>query len=260
MRLPHFSSRTKFLASGLLLALGLFFLWYSAFRPGKTVYAPETPAETALDEAPKGSDEVTLPEGDETLPAPSHAEDSSEENATPLEQGENPSSPEVPEEKAETPASETKLAVVDRLMQSGFAARPSRAVDTIIIHSTYNNTGGDRYSVSKIIGIYESYGVSAHYLIDREGTIYRLVREKDISYHAGVSRVPDGRKDVNDFSIGIELINATDDEYTSAQYRAVKKLVSDIKARYRIKYVLGHDDIAPGRKTDPWNFDWSKLK
>jgi N-acetyl-anhydromuramyl-L-alanine amidase AmpD len=101
--------------------------------------------------------------------------------------------------------------------------------------------------------------VSAHYLIDRRGTVYRLVDDKDIAYHAGTSKMPDGRKNVNDFSIGIEMMNTEDGQYTKAQYAAVNSLVDSLKSRYPIKSVVGHADIAPGRKTDPWNFDWKRL-
>ena len=113
--------------------------------------------------------------------------------------------------------------------------------------------------MNKIIGIYKSYGVAAHYLIGRDGKILKLVEEKNIAYHAGVSTVPDGRNNVNKFSIGIELVANEKDGYTKEQYDSVSRLVNEIKSRYDIKYVLGHKDISPGRKTDPWKFDWNKL-
>ena len=165
--------------------------------------------------------------------------------------------PKVVEESKAAP----KLSgVQSKLVGFGFSV-PSkpRSIDTIILHSSYNSLGGDPYSVDKIVDIYESYGVAAHYLIDRSGTIYQLVKDENIAYHAGVSQVPDGRKNVNDFSIGVEIINTLDGKYTDEQYAAVRKLIASLKGKYEIQYVLGHDDIAPGRKTDPWNFDWKKL-
>ena len=72
--------------------------------------------------------------------------------------------------------------------------------------------------------------------------------------------MPDGRKDVNDFSIGIEIMNKEDTQFTKAQYEAVNDLIASLKNKYAIKNVVGHGDIAPTRKTDPWNFDWKKLK
>lgn len=149
--------------------------------------------------------------------------------------------------------------IIDRLMTNGFSV-PSkvRTIDTVVLHSSYNPYG-DAYSVAEIVKIYESYGVSAHYLIDRAGTIYRLVEDKNIAYHAGVSKMPDGRKDVNDFSIGIEIINKEDTKFTVAQYTAVNELIASLKQEHGIKYIVGHNNIAPERKTDPWNFDWKQL-
>lgn len=152
------------------------------------------------------------------------------------------------------------LKIVNRLMGSGFSV-PSkpRGIDTIVLHSSYDLNGSDRYSVGGVIKEYESYGVSAHYLIDRAGTIYRLVEDKNIAYHAGVSKMPDGRQNVNDFSIGIEMLNTETGQFTAAQYTAVNTLIASLKKQYPIKSVVGHSDIAPDRKTDPWNFDWKKL-
>lgn len=166
-----------------------------------------------------------------------------------------------PKDETDEPKATKKAESIDRLMTSGFAV-PSkpRTLDTIVLHSSYNPNGGDVYSVSALVKIYESYGVSAHYLIDREGKIYRLVKDEHIAYHAGVSKMPDGRKDVNDFSIGIEMMNKETTQFTSAQYGAVNALVAQLKSQYSIKNIVGHGDIAPGRKTDPWNFDWKKLK
>lgn len=168
---------------------------------------------------------------------------------------EAPKSGAVPEKEAGV------LAITNRLMSTGFAV-PSKArtIDTIVLHSSYNPNGGDAYGVSELVKIYESYGVSAHYLIDRGGKVYRLVEDKNIAYHAGASKMPDGRKDVNDFSIGIEMMNKEDTQYTKSQYQAVNDLVAYLKQKHAIKYVVGHGDIAPTRKTDPWNFDWKKLK
>lgn len=164
------------------------------------------------------------------------------------------------EQQPTAPVTNDGVEIVNRLMSTGFASKSSRKIDAIVLHSSYNSLGGDPYSVSEIVKIYESYGVSAHYIIDRNGKIYRLVEDKNISYHAGASKMPDGRQDVNDFSIGIELVNKMDTEYTKAQYDAVNNLIASLKEKYPIKSVVGHSDIAPSRKTDPWNFDWKKLK
>jgi len=134
-----------------------------------------------------------------------------------------------------------------------------REIDTVVIHSTYNATGGDPFSVAKIIDIYKSYSVAPHYLVARDGTVYRLVEEKNIAYHAGDSKMPDGRKNVNDFSIGIEIIGKDDGTPSDEQYASLEKLLTDIKARNDIKHIVGHSAIARGRKNDTWGFDWKKI-
>lgn len=164
--------------------------------------------------------------------------------------------PETPE-----PQTVNEASITDRLMSTGFAVpSKARSIDTIVLHSSYNPNKGDAYGVSEIVQIYESYGVSAHYLINREGKVYRLVEDKNIAYHAGASKMPDGRKDVNNFSIGIEMMNKEDTQFTKAQYESVNDLIASLKKKHGIKHVVGHGDIAPTRKTDPWNFDWKKLK
>jgi hypothetical protein len=112
---------------------------------------------------------------------------------------------------ATEPSGTGGLSITARILRFGFRTPAApRTIDTIVLHSSYNALGGDQYSVDKTIGEYEQYGVGAHYLIDRSGNILRLVEEGNIAYHAGTSKMPDGRKNVNDFSIGIELI-ATED-------------------------------------------------
>ena len=150
------------------------------------------------------------------------------------------------------------FAIKSALVSFGHESANGRKIDTMVLHSSYN-PNGDPYSVNAVRGIWQSYGVAPHYMVARDGTVYQLVADKDIAYHAGESTMKDGRKNVNDFSIGVEILNTKDDEYTKAQYQAVKDLIAYLKGKHRIKYVVGHDDIAPGRKTDPWNFNWSKL-
>ncbi len=145
------------------------------------------------------------------------------------------------------------------LISWGYKSTNNRKIDTIIVHSSYDALGGDVYDVEGILKEYKQYGVSAHYLIGRDGTIWQLVAEKNIAYHAGESSVPDGRTGVNNFSIGIEMVNTEKDNYTDDQYSALNSLIVNLKKKYSIKYVLGHKDIAPGRKTDPWGMDWSKV-
>jgi hypothetical protein len=173
-----------------------------------------------------------------------------------------------PAQKA--PAAETAAAssdtsgapkIINDLVGWGFTKTNGRTIDTIIIHSSYNATGGDPHSVEDIINNeYKPNGVSPHYIIGRDGTIYRLVPDQDIAYHAGVSQMPDGRTNVNNFSIGIEIVETMAESPGAAQYASLNNLLGYLHAKYPIKHILGHSDIAPGRKTDPWNFDWSKIK
>lgn len=163
-----------------------------------------------------------------------------------------------PKSTIENPQSE--IPIKNRLVSFGYAQSSGRKIDTAVLHSSYNNQGGDRYSVDRVIGIWKSYDVAPHYMIDRKGAIYRLVEDEDIAYHAGNSKMPDGRTNVNGFSIGVEILGDEDDGYSAAQYAAVNDLVAYLKRKHGVKYVVGHADIAPGRKTDPWNFDWKELK
>ena len=150
--------------------------------------------------------------------------------------------------------------IINKKVSFGFSVSSGRKIDTVVLHSSYDALGSEPYSVSGTIKEYGEYGVAPHYLIDRKGVIYRLVDDKNIAYHAGESKMADGRTGVNGFSIGVELLNKKDDKYTEAQYAAVNTLIAYLKDLYPIKYVVGHDDIAPGRKTDPWNFEWKKVR
>jgi N-acetyl-anhydromuramyl-L-alanine amidase AmpD len=170
---------------------------------------------------------------------------------------------EIPEEKltevSEKKTDESDFKIINNLVSWGFENSSGRKIDTIVIHSSYNALGGDEYDFKKLLSEYKEYGVSPHYVIDRSGNVYRLVAEKNIAYHAGESKAPDGRAGVNNFSIGIEILENKTDGPSAAQYVALKNLIADIKTGYKIKYILGHNQIAPGRKDDPWNFDWKKI-
>ena len=113
--------------------------------------------------------------------------------------------------------------------------------------------------------------VSAHYAIPREqhkgNDLYNFVKDIDIAYHAGESQwTVDGklRKYINRYSIGIELEGDGNlVEYTSYQYDVLHWLVKDLMSQYNIpeSNIVGHEDIAPGRKVDPGKlFDWKKFR
>lgn len=131
-----------------------------------------------------------------------------------------------------------------------------RKIDVIIIHSSFCVNSNDPFDLYCVLAEYKRHGVAAHYLIDREGNIHRLVKENDIAFHAGFGKMPDGYNAINRRSLGIELINSETQGPTDAQYEALGKLVKDIKQRNKIKYIKGHNHIAPGRKSDPWKFNW----
>lgn len=152
------------------------------------------------------------------------------------------------------------LNIINKKVSFGFAPNPNRNINAVIVHSTFNNSGGEKYDIDLVIKQFATYGVSAHYVIGRDGKIYQLVDEKDNSYHAGKSSLPDGTSNVNSCSIGIELMTSYTESPTEAQTKSLLALINNIKKRYSIKYVLRHSDIAPVRKTDPWNFDWEAFK
>lgn len=104
--------------------------------------------------------------------------------------------------------------------------------------------------------------VSAHFLIDREGGLTQYVPVNQRAWHAGAS-VYAGREACNDFSVGIELEGDEVSEYTESQYMVLAAVINTLRAAVdslRDAPVVGHSDIAPGRKTDPGTaFDWAKL-
>ena len=101
--------------------------------------------------------------------------------------------------------------------------------------------------------------VSAHFFIRRDGTLIQFVPCSLRAWHAGVSSWCE-RERCNDFSIGIELEGSDDLPFTEAQYATLAPLVNLLKQAYPIRAVVGHSDIAPGRKTDPGpHFAWQRI-
>ena len=137
------------------------------------------------------------------------------------------------------------------------------AISHIILH--YTDMAGCDAALARLCD--PAAKVSAHYLIRRDGHIFQLVDEADRAWHAGVS-FWQGAADINAASIGIELDHMGHDEdgamapFPEAQMAALIALLQDIVARHRLdpRHVLGHSDIAPGRKIDPGEaFDWAAL-
>lgn len=101
--------------------------------------------------------------------------------------------------------------------------------------------------------------VSAHFLIRRQGELVQFVSTRQRAWHAGISSWA-GRGRCNDFSIGIELEGCDDIPFDAAQYATLNRLLASLLKEYAITAVVGHSDIAPGRKTDPGPlFDWHLL-
>jgi AmpD protein len=102
--------------------------------------------------------------------------------------------------------------------------------------------------------------VSSHFFIRRDGELIQFVSCLQRAWHAGASEWQ-GRERCNDFSVGIELEGSDFETFEAAQYQALKSLLKALKKTYPIQHIVGHSDIAPGRKTDPGSyFEWHKIE
>lgn len=154
-----------------------------------------------------------------------------------------------------------------------FNARPSGcAVDLLVIHNIslppaqFGGSAIEEFFLNRLDWSSHPYfktirgvEVSAHFLLRRDGRIVQFVSCDDRAWHAGQSSF-EGRGNCNDFSIGIELEGTDTIPFTDAQYLALAQLTDVLMAAYpglRKDRIVGHSDIAPGRKTDPGPaFDW----
>lgn len=143
-----------------------------------------------------------------------------------------------------------------------YNSRGGADIDAIILHHTAsNNTAADLATLRS-----PAAKVSAHYLIGKDGTIFHLVDDKYAAWHAGVSSLRgDTSPSVNARSLGIEITNdgLGKTPFTEAQYKALEQLVPYLAKTYNIpmKNILGHKDVAPGRKIDPAaNFNWERIR
>lgn len=144
-------------------------------------------------------------------------------------------------------------------------SRKGTAIDMLVLHYT------DMVDARAALNILTDpvAKVSAHYLVDVDGRVVRLVAEDRRAWHAGVA-VWNAVTDINACSIGIEIQNAghsaapdaTPEPYPAAQIAALIGLIHDIRSRHAVpdRRVLGHSDVAPGRKQDPGaHFPWDRL-
>ena len=156
----------------------------------------------------------------------------------------------------------------DRSQMRGAQAAPSpnfddrgRDVDTIVLHYTGMPTAEE--ALARLAD--PEAKVSAHYLVDETGVIYCMVPEDRRAWHAGLGSWK-GETDINARSIGIEIVNPGHEwgyrDFPERQIDMVVALVADIRTRHAVPVtrVLGHSDVAPGRKEDPGErFPWERL-
>lgn len=149
-----------------------------------------------------------------------------------------------------------------------FNDRPAGvSIDCIVIHYT------DYLVFEEFMACHLDHAsqLSAHYLINDDGTIYQLVADEKRAWHAGISHW-NGRDNINHNSIGIELQNGgmtykeqfgNWPDYTDIQMQALAELIHDLQMRFLIptEHIVGHNDIAPDRKIDPGpHFKWGELR
>ena len=138
---------------------------------------------------------------------------------------------------------------------------PDKPIDIILIH--YTGMASAEAALDRLCD--PASQVSAHYLIEEDGTIWSLVDEQHRAWHAGIGYWA-GEADINSHSIGIELVNPGHElgyrPFPMPQMEALANLAREIIARHKIPNhrVLGHSDVAPERKCDPGElFDWAWL-
>lgn len=130
--------------------------------------------------------------------------------------------------------------------------------ELVVIH--YTGMQGAQAALERLCD--PAFEVSAHYLIAEDGTVIRMVPEHLRAWHAGAGHWA-GRGDVNSRSIGIELDNDGQRPFAEAQMQNLEALLRGILKRWSIppSGVIGHSDMAPGRKFDPGpHFDWPRLE
>jgi len=149
---------------------------------------------------------------------------------------------------------------------------PDASVSLIVIHAISlppGEFGGDaieRLFTNRLAANAHPYyseirhlRVSAHFLIRRNGSLIQFVPCRQRAWHAGVSAWQ-GRQRCNDYSLGIELEGCDALPFAAAQYACLRTLIGTLCEHFPIDAVVGHSDIAPGRKTDPGpHFDWLAL-
>ena len=154
------------------------------------------------------------------------------------------------------------FSICNKYRSPNFSPRENKnLLDTIIIH--YTGMKNAELALNHLCN--KDSKVSAHYFVNEDGKTWQLVDDFDVAWHAGVSKWLN-RKNLNDTSIGIELVNPGHQYgykvFSENQYKSLEKLIETLVIKYDIKKdrILGHSDIAPSRKLDPGEkFDWHRL-
>ena len=155
-----------------------------------------------------------------------------------------------------------------------FDERPSNEISLIVIHAISLPPellnplpvmaffqGALNHEIDPYFVRLKDVQVSAHLVIGRHGDLYQAVEFDKRAWHAGQSEFQ-GRARCNDFSIGVELIGPEEGPFTDAQYQSLNLVCSELCRVYEIDAgcIVGHRDIAPGRKVDPGaDFDYVKV-
>ena len=164
------------------------------------------------------------------------------------------------------------LSFANRVPSRNFNNRSSDNISLIVVHSIslppgiYGNHFIEAFFTNKLDISQDPYfdeisglEVSAHLLIKRSGDVVQFVPFDKRAWHAGESSYK-GESDCNNFSIGIELEGTDTDEFEDRQYEILSEIIKVLKSSYAIEAVVGHSDIAPGRKTDPGSgFNWNRI-
>ena len=159
------------------------------------------------------------------------------------------------------------------LPSPNFGERPDCEVSLVVIHNISlppDEFGGEWVekfflnqldaTVNPYFSLISTMQVSAHFYVRRDGRVIQFVGCDQRAWHAGCSQWQ-GRENCNDYSVGIELEGSDTQPFTTAQYLALWSLLDALCGRYPIAAIVGHSDVASGRKTDPGPcFDWSAVR
>jgi len=155
----------------------------------------------------------------------------------------------------------TLLEIADRPSPNHARRGEPARIDMLVLH--YTGMANAAAALDRLCD--PAARVSAHYLVEENGTIWRLVSDERRAFHAGRSCWA-GENDLNHVSIGIEIVNPGHEwgyrPFPEEQMTAVERLCHDLISRYSIPRhrIVGHSDVAPDRKSDPGElFDWPRL-